>query len=181
MAFTHKNIRLSKESYLGERSHFITICCTGRRPLLAEASTILWNLEILAAEAYRSGFLVHAYCFMPDHMHVLVQGTTAGSDLLRFVGGFKQKTAYGYRKRTGDWLWQRKYHDHVLRRSEIATRVMAYIWMNPVRKGMVREAEDYPYSGSFTAPWKQKFCSVEEWTPPWKQNHSAEETGGEPG
>ena len=182
MTFTHKNIRLPKENYLGERSHFVTICCFGRRPLLADASMVPWLRELLATEAARTGFVVHAYCFMPDHVHLLVQGTSSTSDLMRFVSSFKQKSAFEYRKRTGVALWQFKYYDHILRRRDVATHVMAYIWLNPVRKGLVREVEDYPYSGSFSLPWKEKQCiSPGEWVPPWKRMNGKEKKEGKPG
>jgi len=182
MVFVHKNIRLPKQNYLGERSHFLTICCHSRQPLLAEAPIIARLLEILAAEASRSSFVVHAYCFMPDHLHLLVQGTSAQSDLMRFVNVFKQKSAFEYSKKTGVALWQFKYYDHILRRRDLAARVMAYIWMNPVRKGLVRAVVDYPFSGSFTAPWKeQERISVEDWVPPWKRDNGEEKKQKRPG
>jgi hypothetical protein len=40
--------------------------------------------------------------------------------------------------------------------------------MNPVRKGMVAEPEQYPFSGSFTVEWPKLAPADTKWLPPWK-------------
>jgi REP element-mobilizing transposase RayT len=105
---------------------------------------------------------------MPDHLHFLAFGKTPNSNLLLLAKSIKQKTAYVYQQETGVRLWQKNYYDHVLRSSEKSNEVAAYIWMNPVRKALCNSFEDYPFSGSFTRPWKTSPC-VAVWTPPWKQ------------
>jgi len=61
---------------------------------------------------------------------------------------FKQKSAYAFRKKSGDILWQRSYYEHVLRRDEDAKEVARYILNNPVRAGFVQDFQNYPYAGS---------------------------------
>ena len=39
-----------------------------------------------------------AYVFMPDHLHLVVEGATAKTDLLTFVKKFKQRTGYLFKK-----------------------------------------------------------------------------------
>ena len=108
-------------------------------------------LERLREAAARAHFEVVAYCFMPDHLHLLVQ-TGDGADLVGFVRLFKQRSGYAYRRLTGDpeVLWQKSYYDHVLRRDEDLHAAARYVWGNPVRGGLVENARDYPYSGSLT-------------------------------
>ena len=48
------------------------------------------------AGAYQ--FAVIAYCFMPDHMHALVEGLATSSDFRRFVAMFKQRSAFRHRR-----------------------------------------------------------------------------------
>ena len=114
----------------------------------------LQNLREVAAKAQ---FEVVAYCFMPDHLHLLVQ-TGEDADLVGFVRRFKQKSGYAYRRATRDpeVLWQKSYYDHVLRREEDLHDAARYIWGTPVRAGLVDNARDYPYSGSLTMgeAWK---------------------------
>jgi REP element-mobilizing transposase RayT len=107
---------------------------------------------------------------MPDHLHLLTNGTEDDADMLRFVSAFKQESAFTFKQRTGTRLWQKKYHDHILRADEWWESVACYIWNNPVRKGLCKRAEDWPYSGSFTMDWRKLLSlGVEPWTPPWKR------------
>ena len=44
------------------------------------------------------GFAVWAFCFMPEHIHFLLEGTSHGSDLKKFISSYKQHTAFHYKK-----------------------------------------------------------------------------------
>jgi REP element-mobilizing transposase RayT len=83
---------------------------------------------------------------MPDHLHLLVMGSD-DSDLPGFVKDFKQRTGYAYRRATAKALWQKSYHDHVVRAEEDVREVARYIVSNPVRAGLVATATEFPYSG----------------------------------
>ena len=45
-------------------------------------------------------------------------------------------------------LWDKGYYDRVLRDSEATEAVAPYILANPVRAGLVKSIEDYPFLGS---------------------------------
>ena len=113
-------------------------------------------------------FLLHAWCVMPDHLHLLVKGATLDADLRDFIFRFKQQTAFQFAKRFGNRLWQKNYYDHVVRPKESIDSIFWYIWMNPVRKGFCIDPRDYLFSGSETVDWKRKEPVRESWTPPWK-------------
>jgi len=76
-----------------------------------------------AGEEHR--FAVLAYCFMPDHVHVLAEGQAPTSDLLRFVRAWKQRAAVRVRSAKGVELWQEGFYDHVLRHEEDSLAVAA--------------------------------------------------------
>ena len=88
-----------------------------------------------------------AYCLMSDHLHLLA--TPAGGANLSFVLGqyesFVTRSAWGFG--IVGTLWHRSFYDHVLRKQEAAQEVVAYILNNPVRAGLVKEWEDWPWSG----------------------------------
>jgi hypothetical protein len=44
--------------------------------------------------------------------------------------------------------WQRYGYDHILRDDEKSIVVARYILNNPIRAGLVKRIEDYPYCGS---------------------------------
>ena len=144
------------------------MCCENRKPIFRDSERAAWIAETLQAESNLHQFLVDAYCVMPDHLHFLAFGRAPTSNLVVLARSFKQKTAYVYQQETGVRLWQKNYYDHVLRANETSNHVAAYIWMNPVRKGLCKNFEEYPFSGSFLRPWKTA-ATVGDWTPPWKQ------------
>ena len=89
-----------------------------------------------------------AYCFMPDHVHLLVEGLSEAADALAFVHRAKQLSAYEFSKTFGQRLWQPSFNDHILRDDEATLSVVRYIFENPVRAGLVKSPEDYPFLGS---------------------------------
>ena len=103
---------------------------------------------------------VIAYCFMPDHLHLLVEGLSEGADFRNFMRLFKQGSSYQWKQRYRRELWQRSYFDHVLRDDEDTIAVARYILGNPVRAGLVSSPEDYPFLGSMTMDLRDLLYSV---------------------
>ena len=85
---------------------------------------------------------------MRDHVHVLLEATTAGSDFCRMINAWKQKTGYAHSKAAGQRLWQHGYYEHVLRHDEDRLQAITYVVANPLRAGLVRDVSDYPFWGS---------------------------------
>lgn len=169
MKFARKNIRLNPQSYQGTRLILVTLCCEARKCIFAKSEEARWLIECMRKEAELNRFAVHAFCVMPDHLHALVQGMEPSSDLLHFVRVLKQKTAFQYRQRLGQALWQKKFYDHIVRSQNSLAQVTWYIWMNPVRKGLCERPEDYPFTGSFTQDWQGVAKPSNPWKPIWKR------------
>jgi putative transposase len=112
-------------------------------------------LEAIVRVAASEQFAVIAYCFMPDHLHLLVEGETDGSNLITFAHQVKQHTEFSYRRRSRRRLWQRGYYEHAVRNHEATLAVARYILANPVRAGLVLEPRDYPFSGSLILDRRQ--------------------------
>jgi putative transposase len=147
MNFRRKINRLNRELYCEERIYFITICCYNGQKLFVDPHIINEILQELDKCCNLHGFTNCAYCFMPNHVHLLFRGKE-GADLIKLIKQFKQKTGYSFRKATGKRLWQKSYYDHILRKEEDVVEVVRYILENPIRKGLSRQAEEYPFSGS---------------------------------
>src|SRR5487761_419647 len=94
--FTRKNIRLSANRYRGQAMYFVTLCFANRRRFGANPRVASWIIDVLRKHAAICGFCVHAYCVMPDHIHVLAAGATEQSNLMKFVESFKQATAVDF-------------------------------------------------------------------------------------
>jgi putative transposase len=94
-----------------------------------------------------------AACFMPDHLHLLVEGTAGSANLREFVRRAKQLSAYHAIRRCHVEVWGRGYYDRILRHDEDLRRYLRYIRDNPVRAGLVQDAADYPYLWLDTTSW----------------------------
>jgi REP element-mobilizing transposase RayT len=85
---------------------------------------------------------------MPDHLHVLLQLGTADRTLGALVGSVKRfATQASWEIGYEGQLWQSRFYDHVMRTHEDGRRMAQYILDNPVRRGLVGEAELYQFSG----------------------------------
>jgi putative transposase len=163
--YFHKNIRLDAANYTGKRAYFVTQCCHERRKYFADAARCEWLLSHLRHLSAAHVFAIPAYCVMPDHVHLLVDGLRATSDFLTFMKSLKIKTSREFEVESPNQLWQKKYIDHILRPKESMDAVAWYIWLNPVRAGLTRAPGIYPFAGSFTTAIPKCSSWPETWVP----------------
>jgi len=94
------------------------------------------------------GFEILAYCFMPDHLHALVEGLTEDADLRRFVRLAKQRAGFWFARERHERLWQESFFDRTLRQEDDLVDVIRYVIDNPVRAGLVDAQASYRFWGS---------------------------------
>jgi REP-associated tyrosine transposase len=139
--------RLPTFDYCGPFAYSLTLCAFERtKHFESEAIVGLVTTEILRTAA-GCQFAVLAYCFMPDHLHLLVQGTDEEAILLPFIKLARQRASHASRRSRAGILWQDGYFERTLRHDEDLTSVAAYIAHNPVRAELIERAEDWPFSG----------------------------------
>src|SRR5260370_39642910 len=129
-----KNIRFARQEYVGRRIYFITICSENRCPIFQNASRATTAIESLKRVSDSMVVLVHAFCVMPDHVHIRVEGKSATSDMGKFVAQWKQSTGYLFRHERPRRFWQRRFYDHVLRTVDVSDPIDLYICINPFRR-----------------------------------------------
>ncbi|HEY2547149.1 MAG TPA: transposase [Candidatus Acidoferrum sp.] len=164
--YHHKNIRLSPSNYQGKASYFVTLCCHDRQVTFSNPANCVHLLEILRATSASRSFAIHAYCIMPDHVHLLAEGLEPHSDLLNFLKTLKLKSSRAFSSHLNHPLWQKKYYDHILRPNESPDSVAWYIWLNPVRAGLATHPAEFPFAGSFTTTIPKTPLRPEPWTHP---------------
>src|SRR5215471_19088409 len=111
MAVTpRKKIRFAREEYVGRRIYFITVCTQNRRPIFGDGDLAKGAIESLKRVSSSMDILVHAFCVMPDHVHLLLEGKTNKSDVVGFLAQWKQSTGYALRKQLPKRFWQRRFY-----------------------------------------------------------------------
>lgn len=145
--FRRKQNRLPLPNYAYTHAYLLTLACDKRRREFNDAP-VAFCLDKLRAAALKHRVGVLLYCFMPDHLHLLLYSANP-TFIPGFLRDFKQVTGHTFKRRTGRTLRQKSYHDHILRSDESARRAAKYVAANPVRAGVVAKPGDYPYTGSF--------------------------------
>ena len=146
--------RLKGFSYVGLYRYSLTFRTDARRYLFADREVVELVVQQLLRAATEQKFAVIAYCFMPDHLHLLIEGTSDDSDGKRFIKAFKQYSGYYHAKTGRGALWQRYGFEHVLSDDETTAEVVQYILRNPVRAGLSASIEEYPFVGSLARELK---------------------------
>jgi len=100
---------------------------------------------------HKTKLQVHGVVVMPDHVHMvfspLKDKTGNPFGLPEIMNGIKGASAHSinkFLKRRGH-VWQDESFDHILRSEEKMINKVEYICQNPVRKGLVKLVNDYPW------------------------------------
>ena len=154
--------RLDRRCYVGPHRTFLTFCTHDRRRAFTTVEIVDKVLTQFLRACARDGFEIIAYCFMADHVHLLVGGMRRDSDLVRWITIKKQFSAVSYRRSTGKRLWQEGWFDRVVRDSDDLAAIIRYVIENPIRAGFVREVRDYPFWGSCTHSREDLLASLND-------------------
>ena len=134
--------------YLGLHRYSLTFCTDHRRHLLVGPEAVGLVLTQISRAAAENQFAVIAYCFMPDHVHLLLEGRSEASDCKRFIARAKQYSGFHFSRTYHQVLWQRHGFERTLPDEEESLIAAKYIVENPIRAGLVQRVADYPYVGS---------------------------------
>jgi putative transposase len=150
-------------------AHELTFSCFHRLPLLNRDRTRRWFEEALEAARQRRNLALWAYVIMPEHVHVLVWPrdpvyevrlirTALKVPVQRKALAFLRQQAPAFLDRLRDEqpngevhyrFWQRGggYDRNVTDPATLRTMI-DYIHNNPVRRGLVKCPEDWPWSSA---------------------------------
>jgi REP element-mobilizing transposase RayT len=130
------------------RIHFVTFCTRDRfvipehlRPLVLDH----------CLHDHPTKLLMHAAVIMPDHVHLLFSPLNKPDgdpfSLSEIMNGIKGASAHSLNRAMGrsGSLWQAESFDRVLRSEDSARAKAEYICDNPVRAGLVKEPDAWPW------------------------------------
>jgi putative transposase len=103
-------------------------------------------LSYLQSATERYGAVVHTYCLMSNHYHLLLE-TPAGnlSQIMRHING-AYTTYFNTKRRRAGHLLQGRYKAILVEADVYAKELSRYIHLNPVRAGIVERPGDFPWS-----------------------------------
>jgi REP-associated tyrosine transposase len=134
--------------YVGKHSYFLTFRTFDSRHIFTTSEVVDLVVQQFLRAGDEQGVELTAYCFMPDHLHLLVRGQQDGSDCRAFIRAAKQYSGYYFTRRHGTRLWQRYGFERVIRDDLERAFAIGYIVANPVRARLVGHPSQFPYVGS---------------------------------
>ena len=148
--------RLNNYDYSANGAYFITICVAERKNLLSDIEGNIVGAIInrpkltlkeigIIAEEYIKEIPMHYryvnvdnYVIMPNHIHILLQinrkfeeraidNRPYNTDVSTIIKEFKSAVT----KKAGQSIWQKSFHDHIIRNENDYEMIWEYIETNP--------------------------------------------------
>lgn len=132
-----------------------------RQTVFTERVQYSYYLDTLREWKERLGCQVHAYCLMPNHVHLVINPGDRPESLgllMKRLAGRLTRYVNVRDKRSGS-LWEGRYKSSPVESSAYLLACCRYVELNPVRAGMVAQPEEYPWSscpakvGHISQPW----------------------------
>lgn len=102
-------------------------------------------LSYLESAAVRYGAVIHAYCLMSNHYHLLLETPRGNlSQIMQHINS-SYTTYYNVKRKRAGHLLQGRYKAILADADEYAKELSRYIHLNPVRVGIVQLPEEYPW------------------------------------
>ena len=103
-------------------------------------------LEYLETASERYNAVIHAFCMMDNHYHLLLETPSGNlSQIMRHING-AYTTYFNVKRARSGHLFQGRYKAILVERDEYAKELSRYIHLNPVRAKLVEAPEDYIWS-----------------------------------
>ena len=154
-----RSVRLKNYDYSQNGAYFITLCTYNRKNIFGSIDSGKMNLNslgMIAQEEWMKSFHIRKeltmdeYVIMPNHLHGIVFlchtsnkhyrsfGKAFGANntsISSFIAGFKSavtKRINIMRDTPNGFVWQRNYHEHIIRCDKSLTKIREYTVNNPV-------------------------------------------------
>ncbi|MES2900689.1 MAG: transposase [Pseudomonadota bacterium] len=117
-----------------------------RRPIFHRDDDFRQWLARLGLSCERFNAVVHAYCLMPNHYHLLIE--TPDANLSRVVGYLNASYSQLFNRRYDQvgHVFQGRFKSILVQRDTYLLELARYIMLNPVRAMLTQHASDWPWS-----------------------------------
>lgn len=145
--------------HVPEGYYHVTLRGNHRQSIFRDAADRSVLDAIVRGASERAGARVVAYCWMTNHIHMVVKVNEQP------LGRLMQPIGSGYARYlqrqvgTTGHLFERRYHSVLVTGEHQLLQLVRYVHFNPVRAGLVAEPGAYPWSshnhylGARVAPW----------------------------
>jgi putative transposase len=122
---------------------FLTVCTHQRKMVLASDAM---HQSLLTAWKSAQQWCVGRYVIMPDHIHLFCSPASRESEnVAKWAAYWRRRVTITHPDLKP--LWQRDCWDTQLRNHESYSEKWAYVRNNPIRAGLVKDPDAWPYQG----------------------------------
>lgn len=135
--YSRKSARIPNFYYSSCNYYFVTICTGNRRCIFGSPNILnrygkIAEEEILKIPSHYEGVIIDKYVVMPNHVHMIVILENRNYNLNQIIAQYKSGVTRWIRKCMPDVaVWQKSYHDHVIRNQAAYEKIWLYIEANP--------------------------------------------------
>jgi len=103
-------------------------------------------LDYLQSATQRYGAVIHCYCLMSNHYHLLMETPEGNLSQVMQHNNGSYTTYYNVKRKRSGHLFQGRYHAVLVEANTYALELSRYIHLNPVRAGIAKLPEEHPWS-----------------------------------
>ena len=136
--FSRKPTRIPNYDYSKCNYYFLTLCTYNKKCIFGLPNQLnqfgcIVKKHLQRIPEYYTGVIVDKFVVMPNHIHIIL--ILNGEDRVgvpQIIGQFKTGVTKEIRKVNPDMnIWQRSFHDHIIRNQESYEKIWLYIEGNP--------------------------------------------------
>lgn len=126
--------------------YHITSRGNARQDIFKGDSERIKFLSYLESATKRYGAVIHVYCLMGNHYHILLETPLGNlSQIMHHING-AYTTYFNIKRQSSGHLFQGRYKAIVIDANEYAAELSRYIHLNAIRAGIVDSPEQYRWS-----------------------------------
>lgn len=137
--YSRKPTRIPNYDYSNNNYYFITICTQDRACIFGAPDRLnqfgeIVRKHILKLESHYQGIRIDKFVIMPNHVHLIIalEMGKDNPDIRYVVAMFKSGVTREIRTIDANMnVWQRSFHDHIIRNQKSYEIIWKYIENNP--------------------------------------------------
>lgn len=147
-------------SFSNSGFYHVTVRGEGRRTMFEDDSDRRAFLDLLDLQVDKHGLVVHAWCLMGNHVHLLLEDPRGR--ISEAMHGLATSYAQRFNKRTGHvgHVFQDRFFSEPIENEAYLLEVVRYIHNNP-ENGGIGSREEYPWSSYREYVGEARHCDVE--------------------
>jgi putative transposase len=137
--------------YDGEQSFIVTAACYEHRPIIGRSRLRIAECEAELVElCERENVLLHAWCILPNHYHLLLRTDRVREFQVDVLGRFHGGSSYrwnGEDRLHGRKVWYKSF-ERPIKSNRHFWASMNYVHHNAIKHGYVSRWQDWPYTSA---------------------------------